>query len=117
MRSAQSCYAKPWCWVTADLYEQQIFIGVFAVAQACCEPFLQSSTEQWEMHFAKISVAVHWWWVTAHLYGHQVFMGAFALTQGCCQPVLQSSDEQWGMHFALSSDLPNSMSGGSSRHA
>ena len=32
--------------VCAHLYEEQISIGVNAVTEACCEPFLQSSTEQ-----------------------------------------------------------------------
>ena len=39
-----------WCWVTAHLYDQQIFIGVIAVTQGCCQAVLQSSTEQWEVH-------------------------------------------------------------------
>ena len=32
-------------WFTAQLYEEQISIGVIAVTQACCEPVLQSSTD------------------------------------------------------------------------
>ena len=43
--------ARHWCWVPAHLYEQQSFIGVIAVTQACCEPVLQSSTGQCGMHF------------------------------------------------------------------
>ncbi|DBA89324.1 TPA: hypothetical protein ACH3X2_004768 [Trebouxia sp. C0005] len=35
---------------------------------ACCEPVLQSSTEQWGMHFAQTSAALHVCWLTAHLY-------------------------------------------------
>ena len=38
--------ALPCCWVTAHLYQQQTSIGVFAVAQACCQLVLHSSTEQ-----------------------------------------------------------------------
>jgi len=55
-------------WVSAGLYEEQIFIGVIAVTQACCKPVLQSSTEQGDEHFALPSAAVHLSWVTADLY-------------------------------------------------
>ena len=71
---AKNSVAVHWCWVTAHLYEEQIFIGVIAVIQACCKPVLQSSNEQWGLHFALNSVAVHWCWVTAHLYEEQIFM-------------------------------------------
>jgi len=64
---------------------------------------LQSSTEQWGMHFALSSVAEHWCWVTAHLYEEQISIGVIAVTQACCELSLHSSTEQWGMHFALSS--------------
>ena len=30
--------AVHWCWATAQLCEQQIFIGAIAVTQGCCEP-------------------------------------------------------------------------------
>ena len=43
-------------------------MGVIAVTQACYQSVLQSSTEQWGMHFALTSVAVNWCWVTADLY-------------------------------------------------
>ena len=83
-------------WISAHLYEQQIFIGAIAVTQGCCEPVLKSSPEQCGMHFAKTSAAVHWWRVTAHLYQQQIFIGVIAVTQGCCQPVLHSRTEQYG---------------------
>ena len=67
------------------------------------EPVLQSSTEQWEMHFAQTSAAVHWWWVPAHLYEQQISIGVTAVTQACCRPVLQSRTEQWELHFAQTS--------------
>ncbi len=54
-------------WVSAGLYEEQIVIGVFAVTQACCEPVLHSSTEQWQMHFALPNAAVRLSWLTPHL--------------------------------------------------
>ena len=73
-RACKEQCAVHWCWVTAHLYEEQIFIGVIAVIQACCKPVLQSSNEQWGLHFALNSVAVHWCWVTAHLYEEQIFM-------------------------------------------
>ncbi len=73
------------------------------MTQACCEPVLQSTTEQWGMHFALISAAVLLSWLTAHLYEEQISTGAIAMTQACCEPVLQSSTEQWGMYFAQTS--------------
>ena len=60
---------------------EQIFIGVFAVIQACCKPVLLSSSDQWALHFPLISVAVHWCWVTAHLCEEQIFIGVFAVIQ------------------------------------
>ena len=39
-------------WVTGHLYEQRTLIGVIAVTQACCQPLLQTSTEQWGLHVA-----------------------------------------------------------------
>ena len=80
-------------WLTAHLYEEQISIGVSAVTQTCCEPVLQSSTEQWGMHFAQISAAVHSSWLTAHLYEEEISTGVIAKTQACCELVLQSSTE------------------------
>ncbi len=59
MHFARTIAAVHWYWVTAHLYEQQICTGAIAVTQACCESVLQSSTEQWGMHFAKTSAAVH----------------------------------------------------------
>ena len=67
--------------------------------QGFCQPALHSSIEQWGLHFAKSSVAVHWCWVTGLLYEEQIFIGVTAVTQGCCQPVLKSSTEQWGSAF------------------
>ena len=61
------------CLVTADLYRQGIFKGVLAVPQACCQPVLDSSIEQWGIHFVKSCAAVHWCWVTADLYGQGTF--------------------------------------------
>ena len=93
MHLALTCAAVHWCWVTAQLYQQQTFIGAIIVTQAYREPVLQSSTEQWGVIFIKISVAVHRCWVTAQLYEHKIFTGAIAVTQGYCEPVLQSSTE------------------------
>ncbi len=76
-------------------------MGDIAMTQVCCESVLQSSTEQWGMHFAQTSVAVHLSWPTAHLYEEQISIGAIAVTQACCEPVLQSTSDQWEMHFAL----------------
>ena len=51
----QCCSAL--CWVIAQLYEQQIFIGVFALSQAYWQSVLHSSTGQRGVHSAKNSVA------------------------------------------------------------
>ena len=48
---AQGKAAVHWCWVTAQLYEQQTFIDAIAVTQDYCEPVLQSSTERGECNF------------------------------------------------------------------
>ena len=94
-----SAFLLPHCtpvW-KADLHR------CIAVTQACCEPVLQSSTEQWGMQCALPSAAVHFCWLTAYLYEEQTSIGATAVSQACCEPVLQSSTQQWGMHFALNS--------------
>ncbi len=96
----QTSVALHLSWLTAHLYEEQFSIGAIAVTQACCEPVLQSTTEQWGMHLAQTSVALHLSWLTAHLYEEQISIGAVAVTQVCCEPVFQSTTEQWGMHFA-----------------
>ncbi len=67
----------------------------------CCEPVLQSNTEQWGLHVALKRAAMHWCWVTAHLCEQHISIGVTAVAQGCFQPVLQSSTEQWGLHVAL----------------
>ena len=56
---ALSSAAVHWYCITGQLYEEQISIGVIAVAQACSEPDLQSSTAQWGAYFALRSAAVH----------------------------------------------------------
>ena len=73
---------------------------VLLQSQACCEPVLQSTSEQWGMQFDQTSAGLHFCWLTAHLYEEQFSIGAIAVTQACCEPVLQSTTEQWGMHFA-----------------
>ncbi len=78
-------------------------MGVIAVAQACCEASLQSSTEQQGSYLALNSSAVHWSCITAHLYEEQISMGVIAVAQACCEASLQSSTEQWGSYFALTS--------------
>ena len=51
---------------------------VLAVAQACWQPDLNSSTDQWGVHSAKSSIAVRCYWVTAQLFGQQIFIGVMA---------------------------------------
>ena len=43
--------AVHWCGITADLYAQQILIGVAAVSHGVCQPVSKSSIVQWEMRF------------------------------------------------------------------
>ena len=86
--------------MTASLFGEQTWIGVFAVAQGYLQPGLQSSTEQWGLLLAKPGATVHGCWVTASLFGEQMSIGVFAVAQGCCQPGLQSSTEQRGMLLA-----------------
>ncbi len=88
MHFAQTSAAVHLCWLTAHLCQEQTSIGVAAVTQACCEPVLQSRTEQWGMHFAQTSAAVHFCWLTAHLCQEQTSIGVAAVTQACCEPVL-----------------------------
>ncbi len=73
--------AVHWCCIIAHLYEEQLSIGVFAVAQACCEPVLQSSTEQWGSYSSLTSAAVHWSCITALLYEEQISIGESAVTK------------------------------------
>ena len=43
-------------------------LGAIAVTQACCEPVVQCTTDQWGLHFAQTNAAVHFCWLTAQLY-------------------------------------------------
>ncbi len=63
------------------MYEEQVFIVVFAAVHARGKPVLQSSTNQWGLHFALISVSVQGCWVTAHVYEEQIFIGVFAVVR------------------------------------
>ena len=94
MHFAKTSAAVHFSWVTAHLYEEQIFIGVIAVTKACCELVFQSGTGQWEMHFAETSAAVHFSWVTAHLFEEQTSIGVNVVAKACCELVFQSSTEQ-----------------------
>ncbi len=94
MHFAQTRDAVQFCWLTAHLYEEQISIGAIAVTQACCEPVLQSTTEQSGIQFAQTIAAVQFCCLTGHLYEEQISIGAIAVTQACCEPVLQSTTEQ-----------------------
>ncbi len=90
MHFAQTSVALHLSFLTAHLYQEKISTGAIAVTQACCEPVLGSTTEQWEMHSAaQTSVALHLSCLTAHLYEEQISIVAIAVTQACCEPVLQ----------------------------
>ncbi len=60
-------------------------MGVVAVAQACCEPVLQSSIEQWGSYFALTSAAVLWCCIIAHLYEEQISISLIAVAEACCE--------------------------------
>ena len=84
-----------WYCITGQLYEEQISIGVFSVAQACSEPHLQSSTEQWGSNCALTSAAVHLCCITVQLYEEQISIGVIAVAQAWSEPDLHSSAAQW----------------------
>ena len=73
------------------------------MTQACSEPHLQSSTEQWGSNCALTSAAVHLCCITVQLYEEQISIGVIAVAQACSEPDLQSSTAQWGAYFALRS--------------
>ncbi len=81
-----------WFCITAHLYEEQISIGAVTVAQACCEPVLQSSTDKWGSYFALTSAAVLWCCISANLYEEQISIGVIAVAQACCDPVLHNRE-------------------------
>jgi len=101
MHYAQTSVALDLSWLTAHLYEEQFSIGAIAVAQACCAPVLQSTTEQWGCILTR--PVLHCISVASLHTCMKSSIGAVAVTQACCEPVLQSTTEQWGMHLALSS--------------
>ena len=47
---------KDWCCETARMYEHQILTVVLAVPKGWCKLVLHSSSEQWVVHYAKITV-------------------------------------------------------------
>jgi len=49
------------------------------VAQGCCEPVLQGSTEQQGSYFALTSAAMPWCFISAHLYEEQISTGVIAV--------------------------------------
>ncbi len=62
----------------AALNSGDCFLPKAVLNYACCKSVLQSSTEQWGLHFALSSAALHWCWVTAHLYEEQISTGVVA---------------------------------------
>ena len=62
------------------------------IIRVCCKPVLQSSTDQWALHFSLNNVAVHWWRVTAHVYEEQISMSVLAVIQPCCKPGHHTAD-------------------------
>ena len=77
----QTSAAVHLCCITVQLYEEQISIGVIAVAQAWSEPDLHSSAAQWGAYFALSSAAVHWYCITGQLYEEQISIGVFSVAQ------------------------------------
>ena len=73
------------------------------MAQACCEPVLQSSNQQLGSYIALTSAAVLWCCITANLYEEKISIGVIAVAQAYREPVLQSSIQQLGSYIALTS--------------
>ena len=73
------------------------------MAQACCEPVLQSSNQQLGSYIALTSAAVLWCCITANLYEEKISIGVIAVAQAYCEPVLQSSHSTVGSYIALTS--------------
>ena len=82
------------CWLTAHLYEQQIFTLLFQSHKHAVSLFCRATLDQWGMPFALSNAAECWCWLTAHLYEQQTFTGVFPVPPACCEPILQSSTEQ-----------------------
>ena len=74
------------CWATAHLCDEKTFQGVFAVAQACCQPVMHSSSEQGPTAFGRKqsgtallslnTAAVHWCMVAGHLHARWILIAA-----------------------------------------
>ena len=110
--------------VSAHLYEEQIFTGVIAVMQACCKPFLQSSTEQWastnalqhwsgQMHSQVSSVALQNWF-TGRLSHCNCTCGDLLFIPLCkdLAPMLCNTDQGKIRFPLISSTLQNSLTAG-----
>ena len=77
---------------------------MIAVAQACCDLVLQSSTEQWGLHIALTSAGVLWCCIIAHLYEQQICVGVIAVdTVPATSPFCRSALKQCGSYFVLNS--------------
>ena len=61
-------------YVTFDCAPEPL-IAIKLLSIACCERVLQSSTDQWRIHFAQASAALHFCRLTAHLYEELISMG------------------------------------------
>ncbi len=64
-----------------QLYEEQVSIGVDAVAKAYCDPVLQRSTEQQGSCFVLTIAALLWCCITANLSEEQISICGTAVTQ------------------------------------
>ena len=59
--------------------KQGIFrLGSLLSCRSCTGRLTYQGKEEWGLHFALNSVAVHWCWVSAHLYEEQIFIGVSA---------------------------------------
>ena len=76
-----------WCWVTAQLYEQQIFKGVFALTQACWQPVVHTTALISEVCI--MSKKVLQCNDVAQLYEQQIFIGQ--RHTACCEPVCSAT--------------------------
>ena len=73
MHVAKSSVTVRWCWVTADLCVEQVFMAEIAVTEACCQLFLQSRIEPETLFPVVETCAVHQCWAFAHTEPVEIF--------------------------------------------
>ncbi len=90
--------ALHWCWLSTDLCEEQIFIGLLAVTNPGFSLLCTAALNSGECILLNavlqcIGVA------SLHTYAKQILPGVLVVTQALSQPVLHSSTTKWGKRF------------------